>query len=149
MSVGSFVLVTAAWPLSCSIPTGTPNWADITRFCFSPVVVCVIFVNFFISRTYGFFGGLVWSGTFWAVEVFTLAMGLLWLTVRTFDGSFDRIPDRPQGISIRTVVVLILSGMIGAGSLVGAIDCWIEGVKPESLSLPISFAITAYFSADR
>jgi hypothetical protein len=39
---------------------------------------------------------------------------------------------------------MILAGMMGAGSLVGAVDCWIEGVKPEVLT-PTSFGITAYF----
>jgi hypothetical protein len=42
-------------------------------------------------------------------------------------------------------VFMTLAGMMGAGSLVGAIDCWIEGVTPESLSWPMSFGITAYF----
>ena len=88
---------------------------------------------------------LLWSGTFWAVEVFVLAMGLLWLTVRTFDGCFDRIPDRPQGISIQTIVVVILGGMIGAGSLVGAIDCWIEGSSWSRSVCQHPLRITAYF----
>ncbi len=142
-SVGSFVLVTAAWPIVMSIPFKPEPGRLLAGL--SPVVTCVLFVNLLTSRTYGFAGEVLWSGTFWAVEVFVFAMGLLWLTVWTFDGCFDRIPDQRQRVSVRFVVFMILAGMIGAGSLVGAIDCWIEGVEPEPLSWPISFGITAYF----
>jgi ABC-type transport system involved in multi-copper enzyme maturation permease subunit len=143
MSVGSFILVTAAWPIVVSIPFLPELGRNLASL--SPVVTCVIFVNFFTNRTYAFMGGMLWCGTFWAVEVFALALGLLWLTVWTFDGCFERIPDRPRRVSVWTVVVTILAGMIGAGSLVGAIDCWVEGVEPQSLSWPTSFGITAYF----
>jgi ABC-type transport system involved in multi-copper enzyme maturation permease subunit len=143
MSVGSFILVTAAWPTVVS-NVANPDQSRILA-SLSPVVACVQFANYFTNRGYAFFRGLLWCGTFWAVEVFALAMGLLWLTVLTFDRCFDRIPDRPQRIPIRTVVVMILAGMIGAGSLVGATDIWIEGVNPASLSRPISFGISAYF----
>jgi len=93
---------------------------------------------------YAFAGGMLCCGAFWAVEVFSLAMGLLWLTVWTFDGCFDRIPDRPQRISVRAVVVMTLAGMIGAGSLVLAVAHWIDGVKPQLLSGPSSLGILAY-----
>jgi ABC-type transport system involved in multi-copper enzyme maturation permease subunit len=143
ISVGSFVLVAAAWPFVVSSPTYSEWRRNLASL--SPVVVCLVFVNFFTSRSHGFFGGVLWSCTLWALEVFALAMGLLWLTVCTFDGCFDRVPDRPRRISIRTVVVMILAGMMGAGSLVGAIDIWIEGVKLGSISGPTSVGITAYF----
>ncbi len=143
MSVGSFVLVTAAWPIVVSIPFKPVPGRILAAL--SPVVTCTVFVNLLTTRTYGFAGDILWSGTFWAVEVFVLAMGLLWLTVRTFDGCFDRISDQPERVSVRIVVFMTLAGMMGAGSLVGAIDCWIEGVTPESLSWPMSFGITAYF----
>ena len=77
ISVGSFVLVTAAWPIRrCRSRSNREPGRDLAGL--SPVVTCVIFVNFFTSRTYGFAArGLLWCGTFWAVEVFVLAMGLL------------------------------------------------------------------------
>ena len=137
MSVGSFILVTAAWPIVMSITyrDRSPVSAE-ALLTLAPSWLAAAFVRFLHESEYGFVGGMLWCGTFWAVEVFVLAMGLLWLTVRTFDGCFDRIPDRPHRISVRAVVVMILAGMIGAGSLVGAIDSWIEGVEPESLSRP-------------
>ncbi len=143
MSVGSFILVTAAWPIVVSIPFNPELGRNLAAL--SPVVTVTMFVEFFTTRTYGGVGGMLWYATFWAVEVFILAMGLLWLTVRTFDGCCDRIPDRPQRMSVRTIVAMIIAWMMGAGSFVGAVGCWIEGVKPESLSAPTSFGITAYF----
>ena len=56
-------------------------------------------------------------------------MGILWLTVWTFDACFDRIPDRPRRVSTRAVGIMILAAMIAAGCLIGAADCWIEGVE--------------------
>ena len=38
---------------------------------------------------------VLWWITFWDIECLALALGLLWLTVRTFDGCFGRIPERP------------------------------------------------------
>ena len=145
ISVGSFILVTAAWPIvvSITLTTAVPISAE-TLLPSAPLWFAAPSSDFLTSRTYGFAGGVLWCGTFWAVEVFALAMGLLWLTVRTFDGCFDRIPDRPRRISVLAVVVMILAGMIGAGSLVGAIDSWIEGVEPGSLGGPSSLGILAY-----
>ena len=144
LSVGSFILVTAAWPIVVSIPV---HHRDLGRdlATLSPVVTCTTFVTFFTVRTYGLTGNILRCGTFWAVEVFALAMGILWLTVRTFDGCVDRVPDRPHRISVWAGVVMILAGMIGAGSLVGAIDSWIEGVKPSWLSEPSFFSGPSFF----
>jgi ABC-2 family transporter protein len=141
-SVGSFILVTAAWPFVVSVAARGLLGEILASL--SPVVVSVAFVNVFTNRLYGNARHAIWSGTFWAVEVFGLAMGLLWLTVRTFDGCFDRMPDRPQRISVLAVVAVILAGMIGSGSLIGASDCWIEGVKPRWPSVPPSLGILAY-----
>ncbi len=139
LSVGSFILVTAAWPIVVSIPV---HHRDLGRdlATVSPVVTCTTFVNFFTTRTYGLTGNILRCGTFWAVEVFALAMGILWLTIRTFDGCVDRVPDRPHRLSVWAGAVMIMAGMIGAGSLVGAIDSWIEGVKPSWLSEPSFFS---------
>ena len=71
-------------------------------------------------------------------------MGLLWLTVRTFDGCFDRIPDRPPPqYSLRAVGDHDPGRMIGAGCLVGAIDCWIDGVEP-GIVMPPFLGILAF-----
>jgi hypothetical protein len=141
-SVGSFVLVTAAWPIFVQISFHAGLGGHLASL--SPVVACTAFVSVFTTRRYGIVGGILWSGAFWAVEVFALAMGMLWLTVRTFDGCFDRIPDRPHRVSVWAGVVVIMAGLIGAGSVVGAVDYWIEGVKPGWLNAPASFGALAY-----
>jgi len=143
ISIGSFILITAAWPIVVSIALNDGPDYGRNLASLSPVVACGLFINYVASLTDGFFGGIPECCTFWAVEVLALAMGFLWLTVRTFDGCSDRIPDRPHRFSVRAVVIMILAGMIGAGSLVGAIDSWVEGVKPESLSRLSSLEILA------
>jgi ABC-type transport system involved in multi-copper enzyme maturation permease subunit len=141
-SVGSFILVTAAWPIFLSILFRTELGRSLASL--SPVVACSIFVTFCTSRMYAYVGGILWWGSFWAVEVFVLAMGILWLTVRTFDGCVDRIPDHPHRISVWAGVVRIAAAMMGAGSLVWAIKSWIEGVSPDRLRGPSSFVASAY-----
>ena len=129
MSIGFFLLITAVWPIifSIVIPAGPRLLLELVSF--SPVVTCGLLVNLFTSRIYAYSAGILDAAAFWAVEVSTLAIGLLWLTVRTFDGCSDRIPDRPHQISLLATVVLILEAMVGAGCLVGAIETWIEGIK--------------------
>ncbi len=130
ISVGSFILITAAWPFfMATIAKPQPGRALVTV---SPFVVCVMSVQEFANRQFAFARSIVGSGTFWAVEVFILAMGLLWLTVRTFDGCFDRISDQPRCALAWCISVMILAAMIAAGSFVWAIDSWIEGVRPQT-----------------
>ncbi len=149
ISVGWFILVTAVWPIAVGmIGAGRPRSSE-TLIALSPVITCEQVAELLQFRTVAFARGIFWSGTFWAVEAFVLAMGLLWLTVRTFDGCFGRIPDQPRRVSSRTVEIVLLAALIGVGCLVGAVDCWIEGVDPEfnqphvsgSLALSLLIAI--------
>ena len=61
--------------------------------CLSPVVA--VFQLFGIVAERRQRSDLLWWITFWDIECLALALGLLWLTVRTFDRCFDRVPDRP------------------------------------------------------
>ena len=62
----------------------------------SPVVAVLTLIEVLIERRR--FGDYAfWWITFWDIECLALALGLLWLTVRTFDRQFDRVPDRPGG----------------------------------------------------
>ena len=70
---------------------------------------------------------LLWWTTFWDIECLVLALGLLWLTVRTFDGCFGRIPERPRRMPVLSDVVVVLAGLVGVGGLFGAIAIWING----------------------
>ncbi len=77
-------------------------------------------------------------------------MGLLWLTTRTFDGCFERLPDQQRRLSSRTVEILILAALIGVGSLAGAAGYWIEGVDPTgdrpALLAPMVFSLLIAFA---
>jgi len=53
----------------------------------------------------------------------------LWFTVRTFDGRFDRIPDRPGRAPVLADVVVVLAALIGIGGLIGGIAAWIQGTR--------------------
>ncbi len=132
MSVAAYIVVMAAWPIFVGFAVSDDEHPGRDLACFSPVVTCVLFVPYLTSRM-GYessFDDMPALGTFWAVEVFVVAMGLLWLTIRTFDACFDRTSDRPQQYSLCTVAIMILTAMIGAGCLIGAIAFWIYGVAP-------------------
>jgi ABC-type transport system involved in multi-copper enzyme maturation permease subunit len=130
LSVGWFILVTAVLPIVMTVMLSDGPDRGEAFLALSPVAVCGNLVTLLTQRTYAFTRGTLWSGTIWAVELSVLAIGLLWLTIRTFDGCFDRIPDQPRRISGRTLEILILTGSIGVGSLAVAVGCWIEGVEP-------------------
>ena len=78
-------------------------------------------------RRYG--SDVLWWITFWDIECLALALGLLWLTVRTFDRRFDRVPDRPGRAPVLADVVVVLAGLIGIGSLIGGIAVWVQGTR--------------------
>ena len=143
-SVGFAILIGAVWPIFVLITMNGPGFRTQGLASLSPVVVMTSMVNLLTMRRHAFNEGMLWWGSFWAVEVFVLAIGLLGLTIRTFDDCFDLIPDRPRRIPVRAAVVMILVALIGAGSLVGAIDTWYEGVLPRAIDSPASLGILAY-----
>ncbi len=144
ISVGLFILVMAAWPFFASLVFRGDGRAGQGLASLSPVVLCVMLINLFTIRRNIFGEDMIWWGTFWAVEVFTMAFGLLGLTVLTFDRCFDRISDRPRRISVRAAVVMILAALIGVGSLVGAVGIGIHGVLPHDLDPPTTLAVMAF-----
>jgi ABC-type transport system involved in multi-copper enzyme maturation permease subunit len=153
MSVGAYILVMAAWPIFIGIAVSDDEHPGRDLACVSPVVACTLFVPYLTSRIghQSVLDDMPALGTFWAVEVFVIAMGLLWLTVRTFDACFDRTSERPQQHSLCGVAIMILTAMIGAGCLVGAIAFLINGVAPGIVMPPFlgiltfSFALAAAF----
>ena len=86
--------------------------------CLSPVVAVFELIEVVIERRRRG-SDVLWWITFWDIECLALALGLLWLTVRTFDGRFDRVPDRPGRAPVLADVVMVLAGLIGIGSLIG------------------------------
>jgi hypothetical protein len=143
-SVAFFLLVTAVWPIVTTVIFRTGPDFGRGLACFSPVAVAVILVRFCMDRFVGYSRGGLWPSAFWAAEVFTLALGLLWLGIRSFENCFDRMPDRPRQTSLPAAAVIILAGLIGAGSFVAGIESWVEGVRPATLNAESSIGSFGY-----
>ncbi len=124
ISVGLAVMISAGWPFLVAASRMGMMGQGLT--CLSPVVVAVdladtLTMRFFHGRQY------FWWIAFWDIECTVMALGLLWLTVRTFDGCFGRTPERPRRTPVLSDVILVLAAAIGAGGLFGAITLWIRG----------------------
>ncbi len=128
LSVGLFVMILMAWPFFSFVALNSSGMRGQGIASLSPVVACSSSLTFFRTRRHGYAGDILWWGTYWIVEIWVLATGLLWLTVRTIDGCFDRIPDRPWRLPVVAMVVMILAGLIGGGSVVWAMAAWADGV---------------------
>ncbi|MGP0065655.1 MAG: ABC transporter permease [Isosphaeraceae bacterium] len=143
-SVGFAILVGAVWPIFVLISMNGQGFRAEGIASLSPIVALAGLGTLLMMRRLAYNGVALWWGTFWALEVFVLALGLLALTIRTFDDCFDRIPEKPRRIPVRAVVVMVLAAMIGAGSVFGAIDAWYEGVLPRALDSVSSLGTMAY-----
>jgi ABC-type transport system involved in multi-copper enzyme maturation permease subunit len=127
LSVGFAVMVGAGLPILVTVmgmgPIRHPGPA-----CLSPVVAAYSLIGIVVDRRrYG--SEDLWWITFWDIECLALALGLLWLTVRTFDRCFDRIPDRPGRAPLLSDIVVVLAGLLGIGGLVGGIAALVRGTR--------------------
>jgi ABC-type transport system involved in multi-copper enzyme maturation permease subunit len=120
-SVGFAVLVGAGWPIFILVGRMGPDEQGLASL--SPVMAA--------GNLVGNLGGrrrdrldLNWWAAFWDVECLVLALGLLWLTVRTFDGCFGRMPERPRRASVLSDVIVVLAALLGAGGLFAMIVQW-------------------------
>jgi hypothetical protein len=117
-SVAFAVMVAAGWPILVEAMQ-SPGSGGGPVFL-SPIAAVAGLTTLLMSRLL-FYRDTLWSVTFWDIEGLLLALGLLWLTVRTFDGCFGRISERPWKTPFLSHVVAILAGLIGVGGLFGAI----------------------------
>ncbi len=124
ISVGLAVTLYLGWPICVGVSRMGPGVEGMMGL--SPVVASVTLMEYLSRRGPGL-RDLLWSTSFWDIESLLLSLGLLWLTVRTFDGCFGRIPERPRRASVLSDVVVLLAALIGAGSLFGAISIWVNG----------------------
>jgi ABC-type transport system involved in multi-copper enzyme maturation permease subunit len=121
LSAGFAVIVGAGWPMLVGVSrVGPPGQG---MMCLSPVVAAVGLIDALTLRA-RHWRDVLWWITFWDVECLAMAMGLLWLTVRTFDGRFGRMPERPGRTPMLSDVVVVLAGLIGVGGLFGVIASW-------------------------
>ena len=124
ITVALAVMINGGWPILVGISRLGMHAFGLA--CLSPVVVAVnlaesLTTRLFQSRQY------FWWIAFWDIECTVLALGLLWLSVRTFDGCFGRIPERSRRTPVLSDVILVLAAATGAGGLFGAITLWIRG----------------------
>jgi ABC-type transport system involved in multi-copper enzyme maturation permease subunit len=133
LSVGGFLLVAVAWPILAS--TVVPDAGDGRGVAaLSPIMVAGFFADFLSIRWAHFGRGMLWWTTFWVLQVGSLAMGLAWLSTRTFDRCLGRVPERPRPTPLLADVVAILGGLGVVGCLFGAVMVWVKGAAPPGLS---------------
>ncbi len=75
-------------------------------------------------------GSTLWWVGLWDAAAAAAAVGLCWLTVRTVDGAFGRIPERPRNSHWMADVVVAVAGVTAAACLVEAMASWVGGVHP-------------------
>jgi len=93
ISVALFVLVAAGWPFLVSALGGRgPNRDALHLAALSPIFCAEYVAGVLAIRTDELTGFFWWVG-FWVVQVTLLAAGVLWLSIRTFDRCFGRMPE--------------------------------------------------------
>jgi ABC-type transport system involved in multi-copper enzyme maturation permease subunit len=137
ISVCGFVFVAIGWPILVEVTRRHDNRGLISL---SPVMAVGMLADLLAIRTIQFRSLLSWI-TFWDVEVTGLAIGLLWLTVRTFDRCFGRIPERPRQTPLLADFVLVLDGMVAVAGLSGAIAFWIKGLNAPDRGLEMAAVV--------
>ncbi len=154
-SVGFAVMVAAGWPILVEVMQSSGSGGG--PVFLSPIAAVAGLTTLQMSRLL-FYRDTLWSVTFWDVECLLMALGLLWLTVRTFDGCFGRIPERPRRTPFLSDVVVVLAGLIGVGGLFGAILIWTKkllrdraamggGITAAILLAAVGFALLAMVAA--
>ncbi len=147
-SVALAVMLIAGWPLlvmACHM-----GMQGQRIMCLSPLMAAGNLAEILPSRQAQFRDFLSWIA-FWDIECGLMACGLLWLTVRTFDGCFGRMPERLPRSPVLSDVVVVLAGLLGVGSLFGSVTIWSVGLgewRLEDLGvLTASLLVTAGFVA--
>jgi hypothetical protein len=123
LSVILAVLIGAGWPIFAGISRMGPPGEGL--LCLSPFVASVVSMEHLSRRDYSI-RSLLWWIPFWDLECLVMSVGLLWMTVRTFNGCFGRIPERPRRISVLSDVLVLLAALLGTGGLFGAIAIWAQ-----------------------
>ena len=124
--VGLAVMVSAGWPMLVGVIRMGMEGQGMA--CLSPVVASFLFIDLLSIRIHQR-RFILWWTTFWDIECLVLAVGLLWLTVRTFDRCFGRISERPRRTTVLSDVVVLLAGLGGVGGLFGAIAMRVQGLS--------------------
>jgi len=104
ISVGLLVLVAVGWPFLVGL-LGGPDRVGPGLSALSPIFGTGFFPVLLAMRRADEFRDLLSWAAFWVVEVTLLAAGILWLTIRTFDRCFGRMPESPRPSSSLPLVL--------------------------------------------
>ena len=135
-SVGVFLLVAVAWPILASYV-----FRDSQGLCsLSPIVIAGEMTDLLATRSERL-RDIVWWIGYWDTGVAAFAIGLLWLTWRTFDLSLGRIPERARTPHVLEDAVVVLAGTTAASCLYSAVTIWVRGIVSQSLTPPGVFDV--------
>ncbi len=121
-----FVLVAIAWPILAitGAGRGAPALAAL-----SPLIGAA-YLGEELSMRSDRLGSTIWWVGLWDVAAAAMAVGLCWLTARTFDDAFGRIPERPRTSHWMADVAVVVAGVTAAACLVKGVSIWVQGVYP-------------------
>jgi hypothetical protein len=108
ISVGLFVLVAVGWPVFAHVVLGNPGEAS-GPAALSPIYSAGHVADVLMMRGLQF-REFLWWAAFWVAEVSFWAAGILLLTIRTFDRSTRRMPERPRKSPILHDLIVLWSG---------------------------------------
>jgi ABC-type transport system involved in multi-copper enzyme maturation permease subunit len=131
VSVCAFVCIAVAWPFLVAAISGGPAFYRFASL--SPIFVAVELSEQLTLR-FDRLRELLWWIGFWNVGVAAWAVGLLWLTWRTFDHGLGRIPVRPRTTPLLADVFVLFAGTAAAACSYIAISIWANGVVSHSLN---------------
>ncbi|MGO9465290.1 MAG: ABC transporter permease subunit [Isosphaeraceae bacterium] len=128
-SVCVFVLVAIAWPFLAMTGGGRGGGMLATL---SPIVSAGDLGEELSMRSDRLRSTIWWVGM-WDVAAAAAAVGLCWLTARTFDDAFGRIPERRRTSHWMADLVVVVAGVTTATCLVKAVSIWVQGVYAHKL----------------
>jgi ABC-type transport system involved in multi-copper enzyme maturation permease subunit len=125
-SVSIFVLLAIGWPM---LTMFGPARGAIGLRELSPIFSAGNLGEELITRS-DRLGSTMWSVGLWDVAAAATAIGLCWLTARTFDDSFGRVRERPRTSHWMADVAVLVAGVTAAACLVNGVAIWAQGVNP-------------------
>jgi len=127
LSVGLFVLVAVGWPVLIGVLGGRGDHRDASGLAALSPMFCTGYFAPLVTIRGDELRDFCWWAAFWVVELTLWAVGVLWLTVRTFDHCFERMPEWPRPSS-RLPLVLGLAVTIACGCAIRAFASWGYGI---------------------
>jgi ABC-type transport system involved in multi-copper enzyme maturation permease subunit len=125
-SVVVFVLVAVGWPF---LAIFGPGHRAMGLAALSPIVSSIGLLEGLTSRS-DYLAPMLWWIGLWNIAAAALAIGLLWLAVRTFDEAFGRVPERLRRSHWMADAVLVVAGVTIVACQFAALAICVQGVHP-------------------